>query len=207
MNRLLFIIFTVLVGLDVAFGVSLVRIWPGVLVMHFLDVGQGDAVLIVTPEGNRILVDGGPGNAVLSEIAGVLPVGSSRIDLVVLTHPHADHMEGLIYVLDRFEVGAVLVSLPESSGAMYSAFLSRLKGREVYLAESSTDFKFGGTLIDVLYPFEPVGTIENLNNASVVMRVSSGEARILLTGDAEMEVEGDLAGEDLEADLMKAGHH
>lgn len=216
-------IFSIFLAVDLAIGVSLWRF--GVfensgLELHVLDVEQGDAILLRTEEGHNILVDGGPGNAVLLELAEELPYLFSEIDLLVLTHPHADHMEGLIYVLDRFDVQAVLMSAPDYSSLGYDTFLERLgelqtDGLKVYLADDDMDFRFGETKLDVIYPFEPVtGTeMKNVNNASPVIMVEWRDVRILLSGDAEIEVEERLVaaaerGEvDLKADVLKAGHH
>src|SRR3989344_5007783 len=71
------------------------------LKVHFFDIGQGDAIFIVSPNGNQILVDGGPSNKILSKLSEVMPFWDRSIDLVVLSHPHADHVSGLIDVLDR----------------------------------------------------------------------------------------------------------
>jgi len=204
-------LFSILLALDLAIGGSLLRV-PDGMELYLLDVGQGDAVLVRTEEGHNILIDGGAGNAVLVELAETLPYLFSEIDLLVLTHPHADHLEGLIFVLDRFEVGAVLLSAPEYRSLAYEAFLGRLPGMKVFLSDDDVDYRFGETVIDVLYPFESIVGVEmeNVNNASVVLMITDGEKRILLTGDAEIEVEEALVekfGGGLEADVLKAGHH
>lgn len=179
--------------------------------MHVLDVGQGDALLLSTTEQHHILVDGGPGQTVLQELGEVLPMGFTEIDLLILSHPHADHMEGLIPVLQRFEVKAVLMTFPEEEGKTYDAFLSELEGIPVYNAVDEMDFKLGETVLNVLYPFETISEdpMGNLNNASPVIRVEAEGVSILLTGDAEQEVEAELleADVDLSADILKAGHH
>jgi competence protein ComEC len=122
-------------------------------------------------------------------------------------------MNGLISVLDRFPVKAVLMTMPSYPGIAYDQFLKRLKdyGIPVYSADDGTDFRFGDLTLNVLYPFEPISgvTMKNVNNASPVIRVESPNNQILLMGDAEQEVESALLakGVDLEADILKAGHH
>ncbi len=225
MTRKKLVLISVLVALDMAMLASLFKFWPWnpSLEVHVLDVGQGDSVLIVTPEQHHILVDGGPGTDVLTELAAVLPFFFSELDLVVLTHPHADHVEGLVEVMRRFRVGAVLLSAPEYDNLAYEAFMRGLAGVAggrggipLYFAESGMDFLFGETVLDVLYPFEPLTSqvLEDVNNASPVILVEwqgdeSENARILLTGDAEAPVEEALltAGTTLQADILKAGHH
>ncbi|MBT3864898.1 MBL fold metallo-hydrolase [Candidatus Peregrinibacteria bacterium] len=194
--------------------------------LYFLDVGQGDAILIRSPEGHNILVDGGPKSVVMSELSEVLPFFGRDIDLMVLTHPHADHIEGLVEVLKRYEVGALLLTGIAYDNNYYEEFLKdvfELRDRgdlDVYIAESSVDFRVGSVYLDVLYPIESLAgrKIGNLNNSSIVMRVSllggggfgaSGWRSVLLSGDCEVECEEEVleAGFDIDADVMKAGHH
>jgi len=183
---------------------------PHTLEFHVLDIGQGDALLLRTPEQHNILVDGGPGNTVLTELSEVLPESFREIDLMILTHPHLDHMEGLISVLERFDVNAVMMSAPSYDSLVYSAFLNAVEKEKcpVYFADDETDFIFGALNLDVLYPFEAESNryLENINNASPVIKVDDW---LLLTGDAEIEVEEELlaAGVDLNVDILKAGHH
>src|SRR3989344_1547861 len=80
----------------------------GLLKIHFLDVGQGDAIFIETPNGSQVLIDGGPDSKVLQELAKVMPFYDREIDMVVATHPHADHVAGLIGVLERYDVKNIL---------------------------------------------------------------------------------------------------
>lgn len=181
--------------------------------LHLLDVGQGDAVLLRTPDQHTILVDGGTGEDILMELSGVLPLLSREIDLMVMTHPHADHMGGLIPVLERFEVKHVLMSAPDYASPVYRAFLAELEqsGVPFSLAQASQDFALGELQIDVIYPFEPFlgQEMENVNNASPVLRVQMGPKSVLLNGDAEQEVEAELLAAGLvpSADILKAGHH
>ena len=83
---------------------------PSQIEVHFLDIGQGDAILIVTPQLKTILIDGGPGETVLEELGDILPFFVRDIDLMILTHPHRDHIEGLVEVLKRYEVRELLLS-------------------------------------------------------------------------------------------------
>src|SRR6185295_12948674 len=97
---------------------ALSRPEDGQLSVTFLDVGQGDAILIEGPRGNRVLVDGGPGSQPITQaLSRNLPIDSRRIDLVVLTHAQSDHMAGLLTVVDKYDVGAVMdAALPGDSG-------------------------------------------------------------------------------------------
>lgn len=202
------------VGLAVLLGVG--DAWlklPSTLELHMLDVGQGDAILLRTAEGQNILVDGGPGQTVLEELGEVLSPFDRRLDLVILTHPHEDHVAGLVPVLQRFEVGEVLLSAPEYSNQAYEALMEEIAEREIpySFADDERDFEFEDVKLDVLFPFEPFtgDEMENVNNSSPVIKVVWGEVEVLLTGDAEQEVEEALlaAGVNVRADIIKAGHH
>lgn len=210
MNKSLFFVLCVVVALDVAMVNALIKVRP-YFQIHMLDVGQGDSFLLVTPEQNHILYDGGPGNAVLMELSAVMPYMLDKIDLMVISHPDKDHIEGLAYVLDRFDVGAVLMSAPEHDTLLFKTIIDKLDDLPVYIADDDTDFAFGDTYLDVLYPFEPIfgKAARNSNNTSVVIKVSFGGIKLLLNGDAEKEAESAMIakGVDLKADILKAGHH
>ncbi|MEK9159788.1 MAG: ComEC/Rec2 family competence protein [Patescibacteria group bacterium] len=186
---------------------------PATFELHMLDIGQGDAILLRTESGENILIDGGPGSAVLEELGEVLSPFDRRLDLVILTHPHEDHVAGLVPVLQRFDVGEVMLSAPDYGNEAYEAFMEEIgrRGIPYSFADDEHDFEFGDLRLDVLFPFEPYtgDSMDNVNNASPVIRASWRDVSILFTGDAEMEVEEALlaAGVDMEADLLKAGHH
>ena len=181
--------------------------------VNFLDVGQGDSILIQTPNNHIILVDGGAETAVLTELNDVLPFLQKKIDLLVLTHPHSDHIEGLVPVIEKYDVESALITGVDYTNSYYDEFLKDLRGEaRIYFAYAGTDFEFDdGVFVDVLYPFAPIvgEEFENLNNSSIVLRITYGENEILLTGDAESEVETELleSGVPLQSDVMKAGHH
>ncbi len=211
-NEAMKFLWIALLAWDLCASVALLR-WDEHFQVHVLDIGQGDAILLTTPEQNHILVDGGADERVLSQLGEVLPLFFREIDLLVLTHPHADHVVGLIAVLERFEVGAVLLSAPTYDSEPYQAFLREVaaQGVPVYMAEADMDFSLGDTELDVLYPFEPTtgDEIADMNDASVIMKVREGGHSVLLTGDAQAVEELALVeqGADLEADILKAGHH
>jgi competence protein ComEC len=180
------------------------------LEIFVLNVGQGESILIKTPENHHILVDGGPGDLVIEELLDVLPYFNRELDLVILTHPHQDHVEGLIEVLRRFEVKAVLVTKIEADSIVYGEFLDLIEDQTVLVADDEQDFYFGEILLDVIYPFEPLDgqAIKNLNNSSIVFKLVYGDFSMLFTGDIEKEIESLLAGQNinLQADVLKVAH-
>lgn len=198
-------------------AVHVQRLPHGRLVVDFLDIGQGDAILLTLPTGEQVLVDGGPEQAVLEELGEVMPFLDRQLDLVVLTHPHADHVMGLVQVLKRYDVGAVLFSGVSYSSPIYDEFLKevRVQGIPLRVARADEDFHIGDVTFDVLFPFESLlgDSLSNVNNGSVIMKVLYRDHSLLLTGDAEVEVEAELAEAhdrgiiDLKANVLKAGHH
>lgn len=180
----------------------------GRLHVWFLDVRQGDAILIQSPDGRQVLVDGGPSpTALFDQLGEVLPFWDRSLDLVVLTHPDADHMSGLIPLLERYEVGAALDSVvPGEQGAETWLAATSAAGVPRPAAAPGTRVQAGGAVLTVLGP--PHGA-EDGNNGSVVLRLDYGTSSMLLVGDAEVEAERALlAGSGpLHADVLKVGHH
>lgn len=183
----------------------------GRLHVWFLDVGQGDAILIQTPDGQQILVDGGPSpGALLDELGEVLPFWDRSLDLVVLTHADADHVSGLLPLLERFEVATAVDSIgPGEEGA--EAWLAATSAARVTRqpVASGTRIEAGSVALTVLNTRDPLADLEAGNNGSVVLRLDYGANSVLLTGDAEAEAEEMmLAGSWLlRADVLKVGHH
>jgi competence protein ComEC len=182
--------------------------------MYTLDVGQGDALLLVTPGGAQIVIDGGPNLDLLSHLGTHLPFFDRTIELVVLSHPDADHVTALPEVLRRYRVNAVLMSGAVQRSGRYEALLALLASHAVPIlpADPAQDIVFDdGTVLDVVWPPTDVFGREQdePNDASVVFRVLARDTRILLTGDIGKDAEqGILAsGADVEADILKVPHH
>lgn len=177
--------------------------------IYFLDVGQGDATFIKTPLNHQILIDGGPENLVIEELGKVMPFFDKTIDLVVLTHPHADHIDGLVEVLKRFEVENIVINGIYSHESSYLEFLDQLTDEvSVFIADDETDFSFGEVYIDVVYPIESFygKSFDNINNSSVSVQVIYKNTSILITGD--LEAEGEMELVDIsDVDIYQAGHH
>ena len=181
------------------------------LLIHFLDVGQGDSILIQTPAGANILVDAGDTKAGKQVVTPYLKrLGIKSLDMVVITHPHFDHIGGLIPVLETFPVGQVLADGQIHTSRTYENLLILIdqKGIPFRLARAGNKLEIPG--LDeflVLSPQEPL--LKGLNNNSVVLALTYGKTRVLLTGDIEAEaelriLEGDLP---IEANILKVAHH
>lgn len=173
-------------------------------VVIFLNVGQGDAILI-QQDGFQILVDGGPDDAVLYELAKYIPIYDRNIEIVVLTHAHDDHLKGLLMVLENYNVDSIWYSPSCVSTPSYQFLLKEYAGNLVKV-DSSTKLQYGDISMSVIYPVE-TKCEENINNESIVLDVEVNGKRILLMGDAEKEVEERIFDDIGDIDILKAGHH
>ena len=187
---------------------------PKNLEVDFLDVGQGDAILIKAPGGQNILIDGGPDKTVIKRLGESLPWWDKKIDLMVLTHPHDDHVTGLTDVLKRYQVKKILYTGVSHSAPNYLAWLGLIRDKKVPLIiidqEQIIDLGEGAKL-KILYPNESFlnKTVTDLNDSSIIVKLIYGQTEILLTGDAGLIVEQKLIANssDLGAEVLKVGHH
>jgi len=178
--------------------------------VSFLDVGQGDAILVEGPTGIDMLVDGGRDRSVLRELPKKMGILDRSIDIVVATHPDADHISGLADVLERYSVSYVIEPGVESDTGPSRRFESAIAAEprvERVLARSGQRLLLGGgAYADILYPSQDVSNIET-NDGSIVMRIVYGDTEFLLTGDAPTWVEDQVAADSIRSDVLKAGHH
>jgi competence protein ComEC len=179
---------------------------PAELRIDFLDVGQGDATLITTPGGRRLLIDSGAsGIGLARELGHVLPHWERRIDRVVLTHPQEDHVAGFPELFRRFNVGSARDN--GKDGTTIAARLFDAAGPPAEALVAGDRWKIDGVEFEVLWP-PPGYANRQVNNASVVLRVSYRERVFLFTGDIEAAAQADLvASQDVRADLLKVPHH
>lgn len=190
------------------------RTFPGGVVVHFLDVGQGDSALVVAPGGRQVLIDGGPDLSALREMGRFLPFFDRTIDVLVLSHPHLDHLAAFPEMLRRFRVRAVLMSGVVYPLARYEEMLTEMAQQQVrvLIADPSRDIALGEDLIlDILYPppLSAGNIMDDVNNVSVALRVRSGSGCVLFTGDMEEIEERTIiaSGQDLRCDVLKVAHH
>ncbi len=187
----------------------------GLLHLTTLDVGQGDAILVETPSGATMLVDGGPDpELTLRRLGANLPFFARRIDLVALSHPHQDHVAGLVEVARRFGVRQLLHAGIGFENPSYDRLLADADGFSITRARAGQVLALdAGTTVEVLYPSEADASAPlpegDINNGSVVVLVRHGGFSALLTGDAEAPVEAVLLARGLAepVDLLKVGHH
>ncbi len=181
------------------------------LTVAFLDVGQGDAIFIESPTGTQVLIDGGPDTLVLKRLSGLLSPFDRTLDMVLATHPDKDHIAGLPSIFERFAVGMFSESGTRSGSSYDTALRVAVEAEGLNAIHPKLGDQFdlgGGAALEVLFPDRVVSEVET-NLSSVIMMLTYGSTRVLLTGDAPSAVENYLVrlGVPLDADVLKVGHH
>jgi len=180
-----------------------------------IDVGQGDSIFISTPSDKKILIDGGNGYAGRCVVLPFLrKSGVNKLDVVILTHPHSDHVGGFKEILSQIKVDLVLDSGQAHTSNYYMNFLKLIEKNKIKYkvarAGDTLDF-YDGVTADILGPFDPllVGTNSDLNNNSIVLKLGYDKFSMLFTGDLEEAGEKRLItnGANLNSDVLKVGHH
>jgi competence protein ComEC len=186
---------------------------PGKLEVHFLDIGQGDSILIESPTGVDMLIDGGPDRSVLRQLPKELGLFDRTIDIVVATHPDKDHIAGLADVFGKYKVSNFIESGVKHDSAFTEALetaaenesgLTRITARRGMHIDLG-----GGAYADILYPDRDVSNVET-NDGSVVVRLVYGNTSFHMGGDAPSKIEGYLVSLDpasVKSDVLKASHH
>ncbi len=180
----------------------------GALSVYYLDVGQADAT-ILTCDGHAMVIDGGNvADAGLMYNKLRKELGVTYIDLMIATHPHEDHVGGLSGAINACTVDTFLTPVLEYDNRPFEITIdqARKKGARVRVPKSGERFELGGAQVEILGPLQPY---DDINNMSIVCRVTYGEMAFLFGGDAEREEEQDLVNARLElsADVLKAFHH
>ncbi|MGE5579238.1 MAG: ComEC/Rec2 family competence protein [Bacillota bacterium] len=183
----------------------------GDLIARFLDVGQGDAIFISLPDSTSMLIDAGPKSAGHEVVATIKDLGVKRLDYVVFTHPHEDHVGGAIAVLEAFDIGEVIMPRTSHTTQTYEDLLDTLVDKDLTVTEA----RAGKVIIDKpslrAWLVGPVRDFEDLNDMSAVLALKYGEITFLFEGDAEAEAEGAMALSSSvqlpEVDVLKVAHH
>lgn len=180
----------------------------GNLSVHFIDVGQADSILIKTAN-NAMLIDAGnnaDGNQVVSYIRSQ---GISKLDYVIGTHPHEDHIGGMDNIINAFDIGKIIIPKAPSTTKTFADVLNAIssKGLKVTSPSPGTSYELGNAALNILAP-NSTG-YKDLNNNSVVVKLTYGNTSFMLTGDAEDVSESEILskGYNLKADVLKIAHH
>ena len=181
----------------------------GDLAVHFIDVGQGDSILIIAP-AKTVLIDGGTRGAGAGVVQYLKDKGIKKLDLVIATHPHEDHIGGLLTVLEAFPVGEVWDPGVPHTTQTFQRWLELIDQKEIPFAETRAGMSVdlgGGAKMAVLHPQNPSSS--RLNDASIVTRLVFGKVSFLFTGDAEIPAEQEIIAftSNLRSTVLKVGHH
>ena len=182
------------------------------LTVNFLDVGQGDSEFIQLPDGKCMLIDAGVSDSAAKIAAKISGLGYEKIDYLIATHPHADHIGGMKKIVENFEIGEIYMPRASTDTRTFENLLQAIadKGLSINTAKAgkvlyeSNDLK-----IEFLAPIS--NGYDDLNNYSAVIRIQHGNNVFLFTGDAEKLAEGEILSaypkSSLKADVLKVGHH
>ncbi len=211
-------IIKILSGILIILSILLLVTWQsgsnGELEVHFFDVAQGDAILIRTSSNQNIVIDGGPDNSFITKLGQTLPFYDKTIDLMILTHPHDDHLFGLVEVLKRYKVKQILYTGVLHTTDAYLEWLEIIREKKIPLkiALAGQKFVFNEVELNVIYPFESLTNqkVENLNDSSVVVQLIYQDIKMLFMGDLEVEGEEEIlqqSNASLKSQILKSGHH
>lgn len=180
----------------------------GELAVHFFNIGQGDAALVVWDDG-AILIDAGTNESESKLVSYIQRLRVKDIDCAVFSHPHEDHIGGADRIFEYFDVKSVLMPDLYADARSYELMMEGIdaEGSSVYEAVSGEEFSFGEVTLTVLSPIREYG---DLNLDCAVIMLEYGDASFLFTGDCEGEAEAFLVkelGDELDADVLKVGHH
>ncbi|SHF93740.1 Metal-dependent hydrolase, beta-lactamase superfamily II [Caldanaerobius fijiensis DSM 17918] len=182
----------------------------GKLVISFIDVGQGDSILVQAPSGKTMLVDAGVPEMGSRVVSYIRSRNVKKIDVLVATHPHNDHIGGMPDVINSLGIGSVYMPKASTNTYSFEKLLTTIKhkGLTVKTAKAGVVLDLGsGITAKMLAPNSTY--YDDLNNYSAVIKITYGKTSFLLTGDAEVQSEQEMlkAGYDLKADVLKIGHH
>lgn len=208
--KIYFILFLLIINITIFYLIFCLS--NNTLKVSFLDVGQGDAIFIETPNGRQMLIDGGSNASVLRELGKVMPFYDRSIDVLVATHADQDHIGGLVEVLRRFKVDLFIQTNTTSTSAFYLELENIIKNKnikeEIIISPEIISLG-GGAEFDIIFPDKNTAGWKT-NDASIVGKLTYGSNSFLLTGDSPQKIEKYLVskyGEFLKSDVLKAGHH
>ena len=180
------------------------------LAVNFLDVGQADAILLRTPQGTNILIDGGADNNLLYQVSEHLPWWDRTIDYVIISHFHDDHYSGLIELTRKYNIKNIIIPKVSGDSPLYNAWQQAVSTEHLKVEEAVIGQKYDlGQGINWQILMAQDGEPKDLNQSSVVVKVSAGTVDFLLMGDLPSSEEAELlqSGFDLSAEILKVGHH
>ncbi len=189
----------------------IVNVLPRPLLVTFFDVGEGEAALIQGGQGETVLIDGGPNQSIINLLSKKLPWGQTSLDLVILSHPHSDHLIGLLEVIKKYQVKRILMPDLIRSTGLFKEFQEVIKNKKINIIKpvDNKEYKIGEALTLKIISTGWLDKAEgDVNFASLVIKISHQQSDFLFMGDAPQEVEKILMadGSELVAEVIKIAH-
>jgi competence protein ComEC len=213
-NRIKILIFLFVIAVVTWIGVFIEVKQSQILKVEFFDIGQGDSIFVETGDKKQMLIDGGPDASILEKIGRAIPFYDRYIDIIVLTHPEQDHLNGLIEIIKRYDIGAIITNGIVRDTSQYKEWMEIIEQKNIplYIAQKGGIIDFdNGVYLNILYPFENMYNKElsDSNNYSIVSKLVYKNFDTLFTGDIEKSVEKKLIKSDidLKSDILKIAHH
>lgn len=216
---------TTLLGFSISQGKHLVNRIKDCSTVSFLDIGQGDSVLLNNNRGEQILIDGGSSPKILVELGKVMPSWDKKIELMILSHSHADHVNGLAYTIKNFKIDHLLLNgATDANNQALSSLITIAKAQGTAISFAKSNLRFQIKPFDILIMAPETSYLgksppQNLNNTSIIGKITIKDASttdktsLFFSGDAELEAEAELIelsqkyNWNLQATIFKAGHH
>jgi competence protein ComEC len=177
------------------------------LKVHYIDVGQGDSEFFELPNGQTMLIDAGNPENGQQIVSYIKNLGHTKIDYLVATHPHADHIGGMTTVVNSLDIGTFFAPKVTTTTQTYKDLISALQSKKlgIHVAKAGVNmFKTGSLSADIVAPVNISG--DDLNQYSAVIMLEYGDTKFLFTGDAGESSESQITA-DVKADVLKVGHH
>ena len=210
-NKTVFLIVVLFLALDVLVWKTIIFVKSSDnLEIYFLSVGQGDSELAILPGGIKVLIDGGPNNKILDDLALILPPTDRYIDLVINSHPHPDHFIGLINVLKNYKVGAFIYNGRQGVADSWPVLIKSLKDKKISAVTLAAGDRicYRESCFNILSPTADFLKNKETNDSSLAMELSVAGAHALFTGDIGEKIENFLTKNySLKIDILKVGHH
>lgn len=184
----------------------------GLLNIYFLDIGQGDGILIETPNKNRIMIDGGPDSKVVRKLGEILSFYTKSLDALLVTNPDQDHLAGFVHIAQVFSINSIIEPGTISKSELYRTWSNLVEEksiRKIYAKRGMEIVLDTDVVLTILFPDRDVSALKT-NDGSVVAKLTYKDVSVLFTGDAPQAIERYLADLDrdyLKSDVLKVGHH
>lgn len=179
------------------------------LIVHYIDVGQGDSTLVMFPNNEVALIDAGTRAGREDLVKYLKQFNIKKIDYLIGTHPHEDHIGGLPEVIRNFEIGKVYLPNKTNNTQIFEELLNEIKNKDLKISQGKTGVKIIDSGDLQFYMIGPSKEYQNINNNSIVTNIIYKNFSTLITGDAEKEAETDMIkeGHNLRSDILRVGHH